>query len=253
MPIPTMYGVFHIISLVVVIGLTALLCWKCRDCSPKTFKWIVASAWIIMVVLEIIKQLVFSFHFDGNKVYWQYEWHAFPFHLCSAPLYVLPFIAFKKHGKFRDCIMSFITTFVLFGGLSTMLIPATVFVEYGMVNIQTMVHHGAQIVLGIFILVHERKRLNLKFFLSSLYVFAVLFVMALSLNLIMKQVITDPFNMFYISPYYPCMLPLLDIVYANVPYAVFLLIYIIGFVLVAFLTYLIVYGFIKLGMTKRKN
>ncbi|MBO5344512.1 MAG: hypothetical protein J6A51_01270, partial [Clostridia bacterium] len=61
MPEPTMYGWFHLIFLALTIGLTTFLCWKCRDCSAKTFKWIVASAWIVMVVLEIFKQLVFSF------------------------------------------------------------------------------------------------------------------------------------------------------------------------------------------------
>lgn len=253
MPTPKMYGVFHIISLVVVIGLTALLCWKCRNCSDKTFKWIIASAWIVLVVLELIKQLVFSFHYDGTKVYWKYEWHGFPFHLCSAPLYILPFIAFRKNGKFRDSLFAFMGSFVLFGGIVTMLVPATVFVEFALVNVQTMVHHGTQIVLGVFILVHERKRLNLKFFIPALYVFMAMFALALSMNFIMKEVITEPFNMFYISPYYPCVIPLLDIIYANTPYVVFLLIYVIGFSLAGFGVYMAQYGLIKLAMKQRKE
>ena len=134
-----------------------------------------------------------------------------------------------------------------------MLVPATVFTEFALVNVQTMVHHGSQIVLGIFILVHERKRLNLKFFIPALYVFGVVFATAMSMNFIMRAITTETFNMLYVSPYYPCVLPLLDIVYANTPYVVFLLIYVIGFVLVAFLVYLIQYGFIKLGMRERKR
>ena len=248
MQTPGLYGVFHIISLVIIAVLTIVLCWACRNCSEKTFKWLIASAWIVMVVFEIYKEIVMSFNNEGGKVYWDYQWHTFPFQLCSLPLYLLPFIAFKKPGKFRDCIMAFMSSFVLFGGLSTILVPTTVFIPTIGVNIQTMVHHGIQVVLGVFILVHERKRINLKFFIPAIYVFLVAVAVALAMNFIFPTFLDEKFAMFYISPYYPCVIPVLDIIYANTHYAVFLLLYIIGLTLVAFLTYLICYGFIKLGM-----
>jgi hypothetical protein len=48
------------------------------------------------------------------------------------------------------------------------------------------------------------------------------------------------FNMFYISPFQPCTLPVLSEVYAKVPsYPVFLVIYVLGFTLVAALIYTI--------------
>ena len=253
MPEPTMYGWFHLIFLALTIGLTTFLCWKCRDCSAKTFKWIVASAWIVMVVLEIFKQLVFSFNYENGVARWDYDWYSFPYQLCSTPIYLLPFIAFKKEGGFRDSIISFVSTFALFGGLVTMIFPATVFVPHIVVNIQTMVHHGLQIVIGIFMLVHERKRLNLMFFVKSIYVFGVTFAIAMAINLIVPTFTTDTVNMFYISPYFACSLPLLDMIYANTHYVVFLIIYILGFVLAAFAIYKIQYGFIKLGMRGRKG
>jgi hypothetical protein len=39
--------------------------------------------------------------------------------------------------------------------------------------------------------------------------------------------------MFFISPYFECTLPLLDTVYAAVPYPVFLAIYVFGFMIIA--------------------
>ncbi len=252
---PGMYGWFHLIFLAVTIIATVLLCVFCKNCSRKSFKWIMFSAWLAMLIFEIFKQLTTSFEYNPStqKVVWDYEWESFPFQLCSTPLYILPFIAFCKEGKFRDSLIAFLSTFALFGGLATMLLPATVFVETVVINIQTMVHHGLQIVVGIFALVHERKKLNLKYFLRSLIVFGVVLVIALVSNLIMKEILTEKFNMFYISPYYPCVLPLLEIIYVKVPYVVFLLIYIIGFILAAFAIYMIQYGFIKLGMRKRKK
>ena len=57
--------------------------------------------------------------------------------------------------------------------------------------------------------------------------------------------INDIFNMFFISPYYDCTLPLLSMVYSAVPYPVFLCVYIFGFMLCAGLVMLIMKGLVK--------
>ena len=49
----------------------------------------------------------------------------------------------------------------------------------------------------------------------------------------------ETFNMFYISPYFDCTLPILSEIYKQVPYIAFLGIYIVGFVLAAFIIYMI--------------
>ena len=53
------------------------------------------------------------------------------------------------------------------------------------------------------------------------------------------------FNMFYISRHYDCSLPLLSAIYPKVPYPVFLLIYLLGFAVVAGLIFLAVKGCIR--------
>ena len=60
---------------------------------------------------------------------------------------------------------------------------------------------------------------------------------ALALNHLAPFVTEDTFNMYYIGPRFPCTLPVLSAVYDQVPYIVFLLIYIIGFSLVAALLF----------------
>ena len=49
----------------------------------------------------------------------------------------------------------------------------------------------------------------------------------------------ETFNMFYISPFYPCTLPVLNIIYEKTPYIVFLLCYILGFLLAGYIFTLI--------------
>ena len=54
--------------------------------------------------------------------------------------------------------------------------------------------------------------------------------------------VNDTVNLFFISPYYPCTLPVLSTVYTQVPYPVFLSIYIFGFTLVASLFFYLYKG-----------
>ena len=78
---------------------------------------------------------------------------------------------------------------------------------------------------------------------------------ALVMNIIWHYYGTDAtFNMFYISPYYPCTLPLLNIIYDSVPYVIFLILYIIGFVLAAsaILGIAILFDKIEKAIHKRK-
>lgn len=248
MPEPGNYGWFHLMFVAIMIIATVLLCYFCRNCSEKTVKRIALISWIVMLVFEIYKQLVFSFEYENGVAKWDYQWYAFPYQLCSTPLYVLPFIAFAKRdgGNLQDACMSYMSTFSLFGGLVVFLYPNDVFIPIIGINIQTMIHHGLQLVLGIFFLVHNRKKLNIKYFLKGVIVFLITFTVALIFNLVFHTFVNETFNMFYISPYFPCTLPLLEIVYANVPYVVFLLIYFIGFILAAFVVFLAQWGIVHL-------
>ena len=103
-----------------------------------------------------------------------------------------------------------------------------------------MVHHGSQIIIGIYAAVYYKDKINVKTFLYSLPVFSVMVLIALILNLIMHSVTTETFNMFFISPYFECTLPILCIVRESLPYIPFLLIYILGFSCCALIVYLII-------------
>ena len=107
-----------------------------------------------------------------------------------------------------------------------------------------MIHHGLQIVLGIYCITYYRNSLNFKWWSKSIFVFAGLVATALLLNVIVYHVlqnmnIDETFNMFYISPYFECTLPVLSIFYGILPYIFFLLLYSIGFSLAALIIYLV--------------
>ena len=251
---PKPFGLFHLISLAIIIATTIFICIKFKDANDIVMRRIVLICWIIMISFEFYKQIVFSY--TPSSDVWDYEWYAFPFQLCSTPLFVLPFIAFKKDGKFRDAMMSYTSTFSLIGGLLTLAYPSTVFIEIGGINIQTMVHHGIQLLLGVYLFVYNRRKTNVKYFVRAIPIFLSLVTIAILLNEIMPALInpassSDYFNMFYISPYYECVIPVLSSISVAVHPVLFIFIYALGFTLAGFIIYCILHA-IKV-LSCRKN
>ena len=249
METPGNYGWFHIMMLCIMVLFTVVICAVGKNWSDKTFRRFILACWIINIIGEAYVALAFSFQNVDGVAHWDYAWYMFPFQLCSSPAYTLPFIAFLKEGKVRDAFISFNCTFAFFGGLAVMIYPNDVFMWITGINIQTMIHHGLQMALGIFMMIYRRRRLTHRYFLRGIYVFTVLVLIAMVLNIGVYHIFQglgmgDTFNMYYISPYFHCTLPVLSIVWDLVPYPVFLAIYIFGFSLVAALMYYIQRAFI---------
>jgi hypothetical protein len=125
----------------------------------------------------------------------------------------------------------------LFAGAGVMLYPATVFTETIGINFQTMIHHGAMVVVAVMLYASGKVPISYKTALRGIPVFLILVALALIMNLLYGQ-FGDPdysFNMFFISPYGGGELPIFTEIQEAVPYPIFLSLYIIGFTIVAFL------------------
>jgi hypothetical protein len=239
---PGNYGWFHIMFVVIVVAATGVVCHFFKNADDKTYRRIVLITWIIIVLFEVYKEIIFSFDIneeDIAKSTWEYQWYAFPYQLCSTPLYVLPLIAFLPDSNkvcywIRRACMYFTATFAFFGGFVVYVYPNDVFIPTIGICIQTMVHHGSQVLLGIYTAVYMRKNFKLKEAWTGVAAFAVLALIAIILNETMIHVIPEDntFNMFYISRHFDCTLPVLSGVYKAVPYGLFLPIYLLGFTLV---------------------
>lgn len=243
MECPPSYGVFHLTAVALVLVATVLLCLFAKDVKDRRFRLIVLIVWIVLVLFETYKQINFSFNYNDGNPYWDYQWYAFPFQLCSSPIYILPFIFLSKEGSLvRTATVAFSATYVLFAGLAVMAYPGDVFIRTIGINIQTMVWHGSQVLLGIYFLVRYRRELTLKFFIAAIPVFVIMVSVAMALNLIVPNFTTETFNMFYISPLFPCTLPVLSGFWGKMPWILFLLLYLVGYTLAAFLVFLAAKG-----------
>ena len=248
---PKLFGVYHIICILSIIVLTSLICSRMKDCSDGTERRFCAAVWLIMLLFEIYKQLIHGLSVEDGKFVWDYAWYIFPFQFCSSPLYILPIIAFAKSEKLRDACAAYLITFSLFAGLAVFCYPGDVFTETVGVNLQTMVHHGSQILIGVFLAVKYKEKFERRFFFGGVAVFVVMTFVAMALNIaahyaFIEYGIDETFNMFYISPYFDCTLPLLSVVYQLLPYAAFICVYFFGFILCSLIVYGIVYGFARL-------
>ena len=252
MPIPQPYDWFHLVWIGIVIAISIFLVCKFKNASDSDVRKMAGIFWGVMVVFEIIKQFLFGIVVEEDRLVWDYMWYFFPFQFCSSPLYILPIVAFAKDGKFRDNAISFLATFSLFAGICVYVLPSDVFMQFTLINYQTMIHHGTQIFFGVYLAFRYREKLNFKNLLGATAIFSTLAVLALLMNVLTYHLfpalgVNDYMNMFFISPYYDCPLPLLSVVYKAVPYPVFLCVYIFGFMLCAGLIMLIMKGIIKLS------
>ena len=255
MTTPTPYGWFHIMWLIIIFTITLLLILFAKKVSLKKYRLIMFIFWVITVIFEIIKQLQFSYSND-----WKYQWYIFPFQLCSTILYVLPliFLINPEKGKIRKAIfysaVSFTGTFLFFGGFSSMFVPLTLFVQSTIINIQTMVHHGTQVIVGIYTFVYFKKELNNKFFLKGIPLLVLLTMVAVTLNETMIHFIPEDqtFNMFFISRHFGSEITPFNYVLNNVPYPIFVLAYIVGFTIIGYIIYNVHYLIKKLTDKKKQ-
>ena len=213
--VPGFFGGLHFAFFLGVVLTSLALCIFCRDVDEKTFRRIIGIMFLVMLVGEALKQFAYPFEIVDGEVVYEYDWTAFPFQLCSTPIYVLPLVAFLPDSKVRDAAAAYLMTYGLTGGIAVYLFPSSVFIEAIFINYQTMIHHGIQIVSGIYIAAYYRRKLGKDFYLGGVSVFAVTYTIALLLNTVFYDILLkigqidseQTFNMFYISPIQGMMLP----------------------------------------------
>ncbi|MBO7297882.1 MAG: YwaF family protein [Clostridia bacterium] len=235
---PTPFGLFHLFFLALTVGLCIFAVHKCRNISDKSLRTVLIATSATLIAFEIYKQFNVAYNWEEDT--WGYDWGAFPFQFCSTPLYVMPLAALVKGEKLRSRLYTFLGTYCFVAGTIVMLLPTTVFTETIGLNIQTMIHHGAMIVIAVLLLASNKIELNRKTLKTAIPVFLVLCAMALIMNglFIAFGDSEQNFNMFYISPTEDPPMDILVTLLDYIPYPVYLLGYIFFFTLGAYLVLL---------------
>ena len=132
MPKPGVISWFHLIAIIPIIALAVFVPFKYKNCSEKVYKRILLFTWIALLVLEIFKQLIKSFHY-GSPSYWEYDYRDFPFALCSMIYYFVPIIVFvnkEKHPKIVDAAIGYMSFICLIPIMAILLSGANVQINF---------------------------------------------------------------------------------------------------------------------------
>ncbi len=249
---PEVISWFHFIALIPIIAFAILIPLFFRNSEEKIYKKILFIFWVVLIILEIFKQLVKSFHY-GDLSYWEYSVRDFPFSICSMPYYFIPIILFvnkEKHPKIVDAATGYLCLITLAAGIVVCIYPKMATSTLIYINIQTFIHHGSQVVLGIFIFVWNRKNITIKTFYRSLIAFLITAVIAIIINVAFYP---NFINMFFINPTRITNLPVGDIVQEKVGYPIYLIAFLATIALVTFLTYLVETSIYKAITKKAKS
>ena len=228
---PESYGWFHLLWFAGSILAAVVLCITHKKGDDKRVRRVVLITAIIVTVLEIYKQINYSFSYE-NGIEFNYQWYIFPWQFCSTPMYVGLLAGLTKKGYIHRAASAYLATFAFFAGAAVMGYPNDVFTQTIGINIQTMICHGSMITIAVYLLYTGYVKANLKSLLQAMSVFAVTVGIAVILNEIAYAIgITENhfFNMFYISPHCDPHLPIYSDVQRAVPYPFDLIIYIAGF------------------------
>lgn len=233
---PLPWGTYHLCCLGVLALCTVLLFafGKRLRKNPRTVRRLTAGIGIFLLVIELFKQVLIGLHADENGVYWDYPWYAFPFQLCSTPLYACIALLFCPEGRVRQALCCYLGTFGMIGGIAVMLIPSTVFVDTLFLDLHTMAWHICLVLLGV--LQWSGGTIGMRFsdLCGGSIVFLICVCIAVALNLSLPQYAEEGFNMFYLSPYVPIsMSDFVEKLWENVPYPVYLIGYVLALLLAA--------------------
>ena len=232
-----------------------LMCRFFKDADERTVNKILLVFSVCCLAFEVYKQVIFSFDYNGGDVSWDYQWYAFPFQFCSMPMYTALLAVILKKGRVHDALLVFLACYGTLAGILVMAMPGDVFTPALMIDVQTMFHHGSQLVVGLYLLLCKKIKLNFRAILGGALVFIGVLSIALLLDIVFYKtgIIGDEtFNMFFISPYFDSTLPVYKDLYQKLPYPVFFALYAVPFVAASSLMFAVRALFDK-ALTKKRT
>ena len=255
---PVTFGWFHFFWLILSFLVIVFLSFIIKNYNDKQLKIVLSVYGVVALFLELLKQLIWSFNYDNisNIITWDYEWYAFPFQLCTTPIYVSIICLFLKKGKIRDSLLSYVAYITILGSIATMVMPDSCFTSDILVNIHTMWLHMGSFVVSVYLLMSSEVKVSIDSFKKAIISFLIFVFIAICMNLIIYNIGIlngETFNMFYISPYFISTLPVFDIIQQHVHYIVYLIIYIWSLILGGFIVFSISLLIKKIIEKIRKN
>jgi hypothetical protein len=191
-----LFGVFHLTYVFIGLFICVLAALFFKKHFKSKQKVILFCVWIILLLSEIYKQLFWYYVIEYDT----YNWILFPFHLCSMPLYLLPFVIFLPEGRITNAIQTFLGSYCVAGGLVSVLVDGGLLREYWTLTLGCLNWHLILVFLGLYLGASGKLGRKWSDFLSATVVYAVLAVIAFAINLLMRNISNGQCDMFFIGP-----------------------------------------------------
>ena len=167
--------------------------------------------------------------------------------------YFTPIILFvdkEKHPKLVDSTNGYLCLISLFMGMMVCLYTDMVMTRMIYINIQSLIHHGVQVIVGVYVFVWNRKNITVKTTYRSLIAFLITVVIAIIINV---SFYPHFINMFFITPMYITNLPVGNIIQEKAGYPVYLILFLIAVATVTYLTYFVETFIYKKALKKKTS
>lgn len=237
---PPLYGLYHlswVFGLIIACIVFAFLSKKYN--KEKLCKTTLLICWILLIVLEIIKEFLRGYSIDGNnKIHFSYNFMYFPYQLCSLPFYVLPFIIFIKDYKIKKYFVSATVSFILLGGMLFVLFPGGLKNNLYL-NFHTMIHHTLQVFTSFVCIIWYQDKMSFREFFNSIIPISVGMVSAILMNVILYKITDVSVQFWNLSPYVVFDMEILEKIRGAIGYIPYVIVYFILLSILSFIVYMV--------------
>ena len=229
------FGVLHILLLIIICFVAVLIAWLLRGISEKTLVRLLFALGIALATLELNKQLYMYYEVNNGR----YDWAYFPFQLCSVPIYLCLLIPVMG-PKLRSASLTFMASYTLLSGTAALIFPKD-FINAGLpLAVHGFVWHGILILISLLIIFSHSADLSLKGFGRASLLFLACCIIALGINMAVEPLMSQSIGfkrnfaaMFYLNPYHISPQPIVDTIQKSTSIALGLVLYVCSIIAAA--------------------
>ncbi len=193
---PKAYGAFHLCFMLIGFAICAFAAWRLRNIGEKSSRMLLLSCGVVLLCFEVYKQL---FHcvclWDG-----EYNWGIFPFHFCSAPMYLCIIAPLLREGRLRSALYSFMGLYNLLGGAIAFFEPSGLNHDYWTLTLHAYIWHMMLVFIGLYLCFSGKTGIEKRCYRDATACFLVLSSIAFCINLCFAGISDGRLNMYFVGP-----------------------------------------------------
>lgn len=235
MEMPAAYGVFHLLSTVILLAVTVVVAWRLRSTTERQHRAVLGIVGGFLLATEVYK---IAFHIVVNPYDWGF-FGCFPFQLCSVPMYLCVFCALCKNERLNRWLYECMFAVNMFGGIMAFAEPSGIQHTFVTLTAHAYIWHMALIFVGLYLYFSKRVCTDARSYRKAIAVYLGSCVLAQVFNLVFAGKV----NCFYISPYIQSPLAVFKDIYASCGWLVNMVLLILALSLASAAVYYVGYYF----------